>query len=282
MRRAQRRWDAVVEGWRGRLPHPASLSVRRRQLLGRERGRASRFPVARCGGDLPARAVVELDAHASVQCGCRGGRQRAERAVRINRDGGRRGNGGHLCVAPPQQQPSVDVAAELQHPAAHTQRGAGPVGQRARKGVAVAAGGERSGRVGAAQPRVRGAGGGRPAGARRHFAHHASAQGEERDKREERAVSPSPSRLSSSLFTVPNPNPPRHPQVKEVRGCWMEQWHQKLHNNTTPDDVPICEAYLLFLEDGVRANGPGSLDVFWTALAEEVFQKLVWRRSTAR
>ena len=31
----------------------------------------------------------------------------------------------------------------------------------------------------------------------------------------------------------------------------MEQWHQKLHNNTTPDDIVICEAFLAFLE----ANG---------------------------
>jgi alpha-glucan,water dikinase len=28
----------------------------------------------------------------------------------------------------------------------------------------------------------------------------------------------------------------------------MEEWHQKLHNNTTPDDVPICSAYIAFLE----------------------------------
>lgn len=28
----------------------------------------------------------------------------------------------------------------------------------------------------------------------------------------------------------------------------MEEWHQKLHNNTTPDDVPICQAYIAFLE----------------------------------
>jgi len=28
----------------------------------------------------------------------------------------------------------------------------------------------------------------------------------------------------------------------------MEEWHQKLHNNTTPDDVPICQAYLAFLQ----------------------------------
>jgi len=42
----------------------------------------------------------------------------------------------------------------------------------------------------------------------------------------------------------------RH-HMKEVGGTWMEQWHQKLHNNTTPDDVVICEAYLAFL----RGNG---------------------------
>lgn len=39
----------------------------------------------------------------------------------------------------------------------------------------------------------------------------------------------------------------RH-HIKEVGGTWMEQWHQKLHNNTTPDDIVICQAYLAFLE----------------------------------
>ena len=38
----------------------------------------------------------------------------------------------------------------------------------------------------------------------------------------------------------------RH-HVKEVGGSFMEEWHQKLHNNTTPDDVLICEAYLAFM-----------------------------------
>lgn len=38
----------------------------------------------------------------------------------------------------------------------------------------------------------------------------------------------------------------RH-HIKEVGGTWMEQWHQKLHNNTTPDDIVICEAFLAFL-----------------------------------
>ena len=42
----------------------------------------------------------------------------------------------------------------------------------------------------------------------------------------------------------------RH-HIKEVTGHFMEEWHQKLHNNTTPDDVVIAEAYLEFL----RSNG---------------------------
>ncbi len=38
----------------------------------------------------------------------------------------------------------------------------------------------------------------------------------------------------------------RH-HVKEAAGHFLEEWHQKLHNNTTPDDVVICQAYLEFL-----------------------------------
>jgi alpha-glucan,water dikinase len=51
----------------------------------------------------------------------------------------------------------------------------------------------------------------------------------------------------------------RH-HVKEVSGHFLEEWHQKLHNNTTPDDVVICEAYLEFL----RSNG--NLDRFHETL----------------
>jgi alpha-glucan,water dikinase len=41
--------------------------------------------------------------------------------------------------------------------------------------------------------------------------------------------------------------------LKEARGYFVEEWHQKLHNNTTPDDVVICQAYLDFLRsDGDR------------------------------
>lgn len=51
----------------------------------------------------------------------------------------------------------------------------------------------------------------------------------------------------------------RH-HIKEVAGHFMEEWHQKLHNNTTPDDIVICEAYLKFL----RSNG--DLDLFYKTL----------------
>jgi alpha-glucan, water dikinase len=31
----------------------------------------------------------------------------------------------------------------------------------------------------------------------------------------------------------------------------MEEWHQKLHNNTSPDDVVICEALLAYIDGGL-------------------------------
>ena len=36
---------------------------------------------------------------------------------------------------------------------------------------------------------------------------------------------------------------PRHEQGIDEK--FLEQWHQKLHTNTTPEDVAICEAYLV-------------------------------------
>jgi alpha-glucan, water dikinase len=53
----------------------------------------------------------------------------------------------------------------------------------------------------------------------------------------------------------------RH-HIKEVSGHFFEEWHQKLHNNTTPDDVVICEAMLEFL----RSNG--DRDRFYAVLAQ--------------
>ncbi len=32
----------------------------------------------------------------------------------------------------------------------------------------------------------------------------------------------------------------------------MEEWHQKLHNNTSPDDVVICQALIAMLEEGLN------------------------------
>ena len=46
--------------------------------------------------------------------------------------------------------------------------------------------------------------------------------------------------------------------IGEKRGTWMEDWHQKLHNNTTPDDVAICEAFIAFLKSGATAAPTGA------------------------
>jgi alpha-glucan,water dikinase len=53
----------------------------------------------------------------------------------------------------------------------------------------------------------------------------------------------------------------RH-HITEVSGHFMEEWHQKLHNNTTPDDIVICDAYLAFL------RSDGNRDVFRRTLEE--------------
>ena len=39
-------------------------------------------------------------------------------------------------------------------------------------------------------------------------------------------------------------------RIEPIHTSFYEQWHQKLHNNTTPDDVVICEALLAFLYSG--------------------------------
>ena len=50
--------------------------------------------------------------------------------------------------------------------------------------------------------------------------------------------------------------------IKETHGHFMEEWHQKLHNNTTPDDVVICKGYIAYLESN------GNLGVFYSVLEE--------------
>jgi alpha-glucan,water dikinase len=53
----------------------------------------------------------------------------------------------------------------------------------------------------------------------------------------------------------------RH-HLPECKGTFIEEWHQKLHNNSTPDDIIICEAYLAFLHSN------GNLDEFWRVIHE--------------
>jgi alpha-glucan,water dikinase len=53
----------------------------------------------------------------------------------------------------------------------------------------------------------------------------------------------------------------RH-HIKEVAGRFLEEWHQKLHNNATPDDIVICEAYLAFL------RSHGDVDQFYKTLLD--------------
>lgn len=50
----------------------------------------------------------------------------------------------------------------------------------------------------------------------------------------------------------------RH-KISESAGHFYEQWHQKLHNNTTPDDIYICEALLAFLQSN-------NLNDYWRVL----------------
>ena len=40
----------------------------------------------------------------------------------------------------------------------------------------------------------------------------------------------------------------------------MEEWHQKLHNNTSPDDVVICEALIAYIRAGL------DIQAYWDTL----------------
>ena len=52
----------------------------------------------------------------------------------------------------------------------------------------------------------------------------------------------------------------RNKIVKNPLNNFYEQWHQKLHNNTTPEDITICEAVIEFLKSG------GKMEVYWKVL----------------
>lgn len=46
-----------------------------------------------------------------------------------------------------------------------------------------------------------------------------------------------------------------------------EQWHQKLHNNTTPADIGICRAIIAYLRGG------GDMGSYWRVLGEHGITK---------
>ena len=54
----------------------------------------------------------------------------------------------------------------------------------------------------------------------------------------------------------------RNKMSKSPEKNFYEQWHQKLHNNTTPDDIVICEAVINFLKS------KGDINVYWKTLKE--------------
>jgi len=56
-------------------------------------------------------------------------------------------------------------------------------------------------------------------------------------------------------------------KIPESAGHFYEQWHQKLHNNTTPDDVGICKALLAFL------RSRGNIDEYWKVLKDHGISK---------
>lgn len=49
--------------------------------------------------------------------------------------------------------------------------------------------------------------------------------------------------------------------LQGIEDHFIEQWHQKLHTNTTPEDISICEAYIGCLCSGYP-------DDFWRLLWE--------------
>jgi alpha-glucan,water dikinase len=48
---------------------------------------------------------------------------------------------------------------------------------------------------------------------------------------------------------------------------YYEEWHQKLHNNTTPEDIPICEALIIFISNN------GDMGKYWDHLSKNGIDK---------
>ncbi|GAB4829230.1 hypothetical protein Ancab_018896 [Ancistrocladus abbreviatus] len=53
----------------------------------------------------------------------------------------------------------------------------------------------------------------------------------------------------------------------DCKGGMMEEWHQKLHNNTSPDDVVICQALIDYIK------GDFDISVYWKTLNENGITK---------
>lgn len=45
----------------------------------------------------------------------------------------------------------------------------------------------------------------------------------------------------------------------------MEEWHQKLHNNTSPDDVIICQALIAYVQHDL------DISQYWKTLQVQLF-----------
>ncbi|XP_031400299.1 alpha-glucan water dikinase, chloroplastic [Punica granatum] len=53
----------------------------------------------------------------------------------------------------------------------------------------------------------------------------------------------------------------------DCKGGMMEEWHQKLHNNTSPDDVVICQALIDYVKSDFDVS------VYWKTLSENGITK---------
>ncbi|KAM7484206.1 hypothetical protein LguiA_000215 [Lonicera macranthoides] len=53
----------------------------------------------------------------------------------------------------------------------------------------------------------------------------------------------------------------------DCKGGMMEEWHQKLHNNTSPDDVVICQALINYIKSDF------DISVYWKTLNENGITK---------
>ncbi|XP_050207604.1 alpha-glucan water dikinase, chloroplastic [Mercurialis annua] len=53
----------------------------------------------------------------------------------------------------------------------------------------------------------------------------------------------------------------------ECKGGMMEEWHQKLHNNTSPDDVVICQALIDYIKNDF------DISIYWKTLNENGITK---------